>query len=123
MEKRELKKKVRALLSGGRCGDRETHLALAFVRGVPYAVLEERINEDKFELPDGARENKTGLFGFLLMLAQSVSVVVEHVEHPENKTHGYPGKRFDEIYAWMMVKYPEPVAAELSAPAPKESAA
>lgn len=105
MEQKELKDKVRALLSN-RKGDRETYLAYAFVRGVPYSVVEERINEDNFDLPLNARANKQGLFAFLSGLAQSVSVVIEKVEYPENKVFGYPGKRFDQVYQWMLEKYP-----------------
>jgi hypothetical protein len=106
MEKKELVKNIRLLVSKGQKANRETYLALAFARKMPYVVLEKTINEDKFALPAGAREAKMGLFCFLNGLAYTTSLVVERAENPDHPDKRPTGIYHEKVYEWMLEKYP-----------------
>jgi hypothetical protein len=87
---------------------RETLLAYAFLRGVPYVALEKVINEDKFpEVPiTGTYSNrraKVGKFSFLDSLAYSTAYRIESVEKRLDPKSAY--KYHNDVWNWMMVKY------------------
>lgn len=73
--RKELIKKFREKVAGGKYADRHTLLAYAFLRGVPYVALERIINEDHPSFGIG-RE------GFLSWLARSVAWKICDVQFP-----------------------------------------
>lgn len=131
--KQELKAIFRAKVAGGKHASRETLLSYAFVRGVPYKVLERVINEDKF--PNG------GTNSFISCLASSVTYKL--IESAYGKSYfdmkadireKYNSDYFSEGYEeesskwyesyqelttsvlnWMMVKYAQKSTQEESA--------
>ena len=119
--RKELKTIFRAKVAGGRGVTREEYLAYAFVRGLPYRVLEEIINEDKFEV--GGRNS------FLrFTLAPSVAEEVFKAGYGKSYRTLYFDKEISKedksklfevkeditkkVYAWMKKKYEEASSEE-----------
>jgi len=118
--RKELKGKFHSVLSGGKYASRPFYLAYAFVRNVPYTVLEKKINEDNFPREPGWDKLKCGMFSVLYSLAYSAAWIIckmQNAENPANwqnidATNDDVRPLSEEIYQWMLAKYQEE-AAEL----------
>jgi hypothetical protein len=110
--RKELIKKFRSVVSGGKPSSREFHLAYGFVRGIPYSALEKVINEDKFERKPEWPKYQMGVFSFLSTLAYLVSRVLWDIDDPDHPHSYQQGPLRDEIYNWMVEKYREKEAKE-----------
>ena len=108
--RKELIQKFRSRASGGRGLSRTFLLAYAFLRGVPYVVLEKTINEDKFPREPNWDKLKCGMFGFLHYLAYGAAYHICDAAGDVNCASITSEERNtlrDEIYQWMLVKYQE----------------
>lgn len=73
--RKELIKKFREQVAGGKYASRETLLAYAWLRGVPYVALERVINEDHETFDTGRK-------GFLSYLASAVAGKIRETQFP-----------------------------------------
>jgi hypothetical protein len=113
-------RKFHSALSGGKYASRSFYLAYAFLKEVPYVVLEKKINEDNFPTEPGWDKLKCGMFSVLYSLAHGAAWIIlkmDAADNPDNwfntKGEGDVRPLCDDIYQWMLVKYQDEDKAEL----------
>lgn len=88
---------------------REMFLALAYLRGIPYRVLEKKINEDHPSF------GESGRLGFWSGLSHSVAIEISRARSGDYTTQGYlvpvDKEERNSIYNWMQVSEAKEEAA------------
>lgn len=113
--RKEVIKKFREQLAGGKYARRNTLLAYAFLRGVPYVALERIIHEDH---PSFDPEGRNGFLGYLSRMVGRDIAEVSFGSAPGWKRDMTPEEKekrdqFDalskslgnEVFAWIQEKY------------------